>query len=85
MSVPDDVHERIMAAGERIAATGETAPRAGRDPVNQPMIHNWVEAIGDANPPLPSATAWRRRRWRRCGPWAGSTRSAATRTTRCTR
>ena len=50
MSVPDDVHERIMAAGERIKATGETAPRAGRDPINQPMINNWVEAIGDDNP-----------------------------------
>ena len=25
-------------------------PRLGRDPVNQPMINNWVEAIGDKNP-----------------------------------
>ncbi|WP_084525966.1 bifunctional MaoC family dehydratase N-terminal/OB-fold nucleic acid binding domain-containing protein [Nocardia vaccinii] len=31
-------------------AQGECAPRYGRDPVNQPMINNWVEAIGDANP-----------------------------------
>ncbi|MBL1077414.1 bifunctional MaoC family dehydratase/OB-fold nucleic acid binding domain-containing protein [Nocardia sp. 2] len=31
-------------------AAGESAPRAGRDPVNQPMINNWVEALGDANP-----------------------------------
>ena len=22
----------------------------GRDPVNQPMINNWLEAIGDRNP-----------------------------------
>lgn len=43
-------HERIMAAAERIRATGETVPRPGRDPVNQPMINNWVEAIGDTNP-----------------------------------
>ncbi len=50
MTVPDDVHERIMAEAERIKATGETAPRAGRDPINQPMINNWVEAIGDDNP-----------------------------------
>ena len=27
-------------------------PRAGRDPVNQPMINNWVEAIGDTQPDL---------------------------------
>jgi uncharacterized protein len=43
-------HDEIMAAAERIKATGETAPRPGRDPVNQPMINNWVEAIGDTNP-----------------------------------
>jgi uncharacterized protein len=43
-------HDEIMAAAERIKANGETAPRPGRDPVNQPMINNWVEAIGDANP-----------------------------------
>jgi uncharacterized OB-fold protein len=43
-------HEDIMAAAERIKANGETSPRPGRDPVNQPMINNWVEAIGDTNP-----------------------------------
>ena len=43
-------HETIMAAAERIKANGETAPRAARDPVNQPMINNWVEAIGDTDP-----------------------------------
>ena len=42
--------ESINEAAERIAAQGESARRAGRDPVNQPMINNWVEAIGDANP-----------------------------------
>lgn len=40
----------ILDAAERIRAAGDSAPRAGRDPVNQPMINNWVEAIGDANP-----------------------------------
>jgi len=45
-----DVHEQIMAAAERIAAQGETRPRSGRDPVNQPMINNWLEAIGDTDP-----------------------------------
>ena len=42
--------ESIEEAADRIAAAGECAPRAGRDPINQPMINNWVEAIGDANP-----------------------------------
>jgi uncharacterized OB-fold protein/acyl dehydratase len=34
----------------RIAAAGESARRPARDPVNLPMVRNWVEAIGDANP-----------------------------------
>jgi uncharacterized protein len=32
------------------AAAGSSKPRAARDPVNQPTINNWVEAIGDRNP-----------------------------------
>jgi uncharacterized OB-fold protein len=43
-------HEWIMAEADRIAAGGESAPRTGRDPVNQPMVNNWVEALGDQNP-----------------------------------
>ncbi|MBF6355805.1 OB-fold domain-containing protein [Nocardia higoensis] len=42
--------EDIAAAAEKIIAAGESAPRLARDPVNQPMINNWVEAIGDTNP-----------------------------------
>lgn len=42
--------EQIVAAGEQIKAAGECAPRTARDPVNQPMINNWVEALGDTNP-----------------------------------
>ncbi|WP_280512174.1 bifunctional MaoC family dehydratase N-terminal/OB-fold nucleic acid binding domain-containing protein [Nocardia farcinica] len=42
--------EAIVAAAEQIIAAGECAPRLARDPVNQPMINNWVEAIGDTNP-----------------------------------
>ncbi|GIE94325.1 bifunctional MaoC family dehydratase N-terminal/OB-fold nucleic acid binding domain-containing protein [Paractinoplanes rishiriensis] len=38
----------IRQAAARL--TGESAPRAGRDPVNRPMIRSWLEAIGDANP-----------------------------------
>ncbi|GAB3723557.1 OB-fold domain-containing protein [Amycolatopsis oliviviridis] len=40
----------IQEAAERIAARGESAPRAARDTVNQAMVNNWVEAIGDRNP-----------------------------------
>jgi uncharacterized OB-fold protein len=40
----------IRAAAARVAAAGESTPRAGRDPVNLPMIRNWIEAIGDDNP-----------------------------------
>lgn len=42
--------EAIIAAAEEIKAAGASAPRSGRDPVNRPMINNWVEAIGDTNP-----------------------------------
>ncbi|OBI85909.1 bifunctional MaoC family dehydratase N-terminal/OB-fold nucleic acid binding domain-containing protein [Mycobacterium asiaticum] len=35
---------------EEIVAAGGGKPRLARDPVNQPMINNWVEAIGDRNP-----------------------------------
>lgn len=51
--------EAVIAAAEKIKAAGESAPRAGRDPVNQPMINNWVEAIGDTNPIYTDAEAAR--------------------------
>jgi len=40
----------IRAEAERIMALGESSPRIARDPVNLPIIENWVEAIGDTNP-----------------------------------
>jgi uncharacterized OB-fold protein len=43
---PDEIRE----AARQVQAAGESAPRAGRDPVNRPMVNNWVEALGDANP-----------------------------------
>jgi hypothetical protein len=49
MTAPDTAAQ-VLAAAERIRALGDSAPRAGRDPVNQPMINNWTEAIGDVNP-----------------------------------
>jgi hypothetical protein len=49
-STTDQAHARIMAEGERIKALGETSGREARDPVNQPTISNWVEAMGNTNP-----------------------------------
>lgn len=40
----------LSAGIEQILASGGSKPRTGRDPVNQPMIRHWVDAIGDANP-----------------------------------
>jgi uncharacterized OB-fold protein len=40
----------IAEAARRIAAAGDGPPRRGRDPVNLPMIRNWLEALGDTNP-----------------------------------
>jgi uncharacterized protein len=46
----DGAAAAITEAAARIAARGESRPRQARDPVNLPMIRNWAEAIGDANP-----------------------------------
>lgn len=40
----------IVEAIAEIKAAGGPKPRAGRDPVNQPIVNNWVEALGDRNP-----------------------------------
>jgi uncharacterized OB-fold protein len=42
-------HDWIMAETDRLRALGETQPRLARDPVNQPMINNWLEAIGESD------------------------------------
>ncbi|MFL6089956.1 MAG: MaoC family dehydratase N-terminal domain-containing protein [Aeromicrobium sp.] len=42
------VHGEIMAAAERIKEL--TSRREARDPVNQPTINNWLEAMGVDNP-----------------------------------
>jgi len=54
--------ENIREAAARIAAAGESRPRVARDPVNLPMIRNWAEAIGDANPVYTDAEAAARSR-----------------------
>jgi uncharacterized protein len=40
----------IREAAARIAAAGDSRPRAARDPVNLPMIRNWLEALSPADP-----------------------------------
>lgn len=42
-------HDWIMAEVEKMRALGETEPREARDPINQPMINNWLEAIGETD------------------------------------
>ncbi len=46
MSDFQSIRERVA----QVKAAGKSKPRAGRDPVNQPMIHHWVDAMGDTNP-----------------------------------
>jgi uncharacterized protein len=53
----DGAAAAITDAAARIAERGESRPRQARDPVNLPMIRNWAEAIGDANPVYTDAGA----------------------------
>jgi uncharacterized protein len=43
--------ETIRSAADRLAAGGDSKPWLARDPVNRPMIRNWLEAIGDPADP----------------------------------
>jgi uncharacterized protein len=43
----------IEAVARRLIADGDCTPRSARDPVNVPMVRNWTEALGDANPAYP--------------------------------
>jgi uncharacterized OB-fold protein/acyl dehydratase len=36
----------VAEAAARLVAAGESQPRLARDPVNLPMIRNWLEALG---------------------------------------
>lgn len=49
MTATDPGHERIMAEAKRIMAWGEGAEWEARDPVNQPTINNWLEALGNTH------------------------------------
>lgn len=50
-------HDWIMARVEEIKGLGESEPKPGRDPINQPMINNWLEAIGETDPRYSSGEA----------------------------
>ncbi len=54
LTLKDEIAEkpfaRLRTEAERIKAAGDSSPRMARDPVNLPIICNWLEAIGDANP-----------------------------------
>ncbi len=43
-------HDWIMRETERIKALGETRPRLARDPVSQPIINAWLDAIEETDP-----------------------------------
>lgn len=56
MSAPPgtaDTAAAIREAARRIREQGDSAPQLARDPVNTPMINNWTEALGDADPRYP--------------------------------
>ena len=46
--VPAATHEAVMAAAEKLSTL--TTARDARDPVNQPTINDWLEAMGFDNP-----------------------------------
>ena len=46
MTQSNDLQQGI----DGILASGRGEPTIARDPVNQPMIHHWTDAIGDKNP-----------------------------------
>lgn len=49
-SCADDFYGRLRAYEGRAAASGGE----GKDPVNEPMIRHWCEAMGDTNPAYPA-------------------------------
>jgi 3-oxo-4,17-pregnadiene-20-carboxyl-CoA hydratase alpha subunit len=53
----DNAGAAIIQAAERIAAAGQSPPRAAPDPVNLPMIRHWTQAMGDSNPVYIDAAA----------------------------
>jgi uncharacterized OB-fold protein len=50
LDAAEETAARIRDGARRIAEGGESERRAGRDPVNLPMIRSWQEALGDDDP-----------------------------------
>jgi len=48
--IDENLHQQVMDAADALIARGVCSQREARDPVNQPTINNWVEAMGDTNP-----------------------------------
>ncbi|MGN6722839.1 MAG: bifunctional MaoC family dehydratase N-terminal/OB-fold nucleic acid binding domain-containing protein [Marmoricola sp.] len=48
--VDDATHAQVMAGAEELIARGVCSKRDARDPVNQPAINSWLDAMGDTNP-----------------------------------
>jgi len=48
--VEEAVHQQVMAGAEELIARGVCSKRDARDPVNQPAINSWLDAMGDTNP-----------------------------------
>ena len=46
MSITPEMDAQVQAAAAEIIGWGEAAERWARDPVNQPTINNWLEALG---------------------------------------
>lgn len=48
--VEESVHAQVMAGADELIARGVCSKRDARDPVNQPAINSWLDAMGDTNP-----------------------------------
>lgn len=48
--VDEAVHAQVMAGAQELIAKGVCSKRDARDPVNQPAINSWLDAMGDTNP-----------------------------------
>ncbi len=46
----EGTHDWIMAEAERLQAWGDTEPRLARDPVSQPIVNAWLDAIEETDP-----------------------------------
>lgn len=47
---PEEDPERLVRRARALLGRPPGGLRAGRDPVNLPMVHHWCQALGDRNP-----------------------------------